>query len=42
MDEWGWVFLFGWILGLGGFFSFKAGVKYIQHSLEKDGDILFL
>lgn len=40
MDEWGWDFLFGWILVFGGFF-FKAGVKYIQHSLGKDGNTSF-
>lgn len=39
----GWDFLFGWILGFGVLllFFFKDGVKYIQHSLGKDGNISF-
>lgn len=41
MDEWGWVFcLVGFGVLVFGFF-FKAGVKYIQRSLGKDGNTCF-
>lgn len=39
MDEWGWGFWLVWIWGLWVFF--KAGVKYIQLSLGKDGNASF-